>query len=259
MPRSIYDFPDIFRRVHMEEPGEIEAEVKFLKRVWLRHMSRPVRRALDIGSGNSPHGQLLLNDGIDVAGIDRSRAMTAAGQRESGEAIRFYRRAIEHFTLPEPLFDAAFFMSETFPIITDNADLVDHLRSVARALRRGALYCVDVDRHDGVEIVKRRTLWRERSVSVGPVVVEIREYHRPITWWSGLQLVYELECRVNFPGKRAFTTRDIIPVRYTIPPMLDLAARASGCFRLIAAYADLSFKRPLGRCYGRWWGVLRRS
>src|SRR5713101_5354750 len=74
MERSIYEFPDIFRRVHMEKPGDIERE------------------------------------GVEVAGIDRSPTMIAAGRAESGQGgtIRFYRRNIEKFRLPEQPFDVAF-------------------------------------------------------------------------------------------------------------------------------------------------------
>jgi hypothetical protein len=35
---SLYDFPPIFRAVHMEEPREIAEEVAFLKKVWARHL-----------------------------------------------------------------------------------------------------------------------------------------------------------------------------------------------------------------------------
>ena len=83
--RSIYEFPDIFRAVHMEQPGEIAAEVDFLKRVWARHLKRRVRRVLDVASGNSPHGQLLAREGIAVTGIDRSPTMIAAGRIEAGQ------------------------------------------------------------------------------------------------------------------------------------------------------------------------------
>jgi SAM-dependent methyltransferase len=257
MGRSIYEFPEIFRRVHMEEPAEISREVDFLKRVWRRHLKRPVRRVLDVACGDSPHGRILMHDGIEVAGVDRAPTMIAKGRADSLHAIHIYRRSIERFHIPERPFDAAFFMSETFPIMVTNADLLSHMRSVARVLKRGALYCVDIDRHDGIELVRSRALWRERSVRVGSITVEVREYHRPIAWDSALHSIYELECRIHFPG-RSVTTRDIIPVRYTVPVMLELTAQASGCFELVASYPDLSFTKPIGRCYGRWWGVLRR-
>ncbi len=257
MTRSIYEFPEIFRLVHLERPGDIEKEVSFLKEVWERHLKRPARRVLDIACGDSPHGQILAREGSTVVGIDRAPTMIAAG-REKGSAMRFYRREIERFRIPEGRFDAAIFMSETFPVIESNRNLMYHFKSVGRALRRGGVYCVDIDRHDGVELMERRKLWRERNVRVGRTVVEIREFYQPIRWDEGLHSIYELECTIHFPGDEVIT-RDIIPVRYITPPLMELAARASGIFKMIAAYADLSMKRPIERCYGRWMAVLRKT
>jgi SAM-dependent methyltransferase len=255
---SIYEFPDLFRVVHMEQPGDIREEVEFLQKVWARHGGRLVRRVLDIACGNSPHGQLLAARGIAVAGIDRSPAMIAAGRREAGglDKLTFFRRPIERFRLPQRNFDAAFFMSETLPVIVENRDLISHLRSVAAVLRKGGLYCVDIDRHDDIEGARRRRLWRRRQVRHGAVSIAVREFLRPIAWHAGAW-IYELECNIHFPD-RTVKTRDLVPVRYTLPKLLDLAAGASGVFRLIATYSDLSFDLPLDRCDRRWWGVLRR-
>ncbi|MGH7836926.1 MAG: hypothetical protein ACREQC_03775, partial [Candidatus Binataceae bacterium] len=159
---------------------------------------------------------------------------------------------------PEPPFDAAFFMSETFPIMRSNRDLMYHFKSVAKLLRTHGLYCIDIDRHDGVALSARRRLWRRRRVRVGRIGVEVREFHRPVAWDDAMHSIYELECKIHFPASTV-VTRDVIPVRYTTPPLLELAARASGCFELAAAYADLSFQKPLARCGGRWLAVLRRT
>ena len=131
MEPSIYQYPDVFRRAHLESPGEIPAEVIFLQQVWKRHRKRPVRRILDIACGDSPHGRLLAGDGFEVVGIDRSPAMIAAGRRKAKAIanLRFYRRPIEKFTLPERPFDAAILMSETFPVIVENSRLLSHLKS----------------------------------------------------------------------------------------------------------------------------------
>src|SRR5690242_15574161 len=131
MEPSVYKFPDIFRRVHMERPGEIEEETAFLKKVWRRHLKRPMRRVLDLASGNSPHGQILAREGVAVVGIDHSATMIAAGRREARSLpLRFYRREIDKFSIPERPFDVAFFMSETFPVLTSNESLLAHLHSV---------------------------------------------------------------------------------------------------------------------------------
>jgi SAM-dependent methyltransferase len=260
MEPSIYKYPDIFRRAHLESPGEIPAEVVFLQQVWKRHRKTPTRRILDIACGDSPHGRLLAGDGFEVVGIDRSPTMIAAGRRQARALsnLRFYRRPIERFTLPERPFDGAIFMSETFPVIVENADLLSHLRSVGRALKRGGLYCIDIDRQDPLPRVPRRTMWRERAAQAAGVVLGIREFHRPIAWHSPLHSIYELECTINF-ATGPVTSRDLIPVRYTIPATLELAALASGMFKMVAAYCDLSFTKPLDRCRYRWLGVLRRA
>jgi SAM-dependent methyltransferase len=260
MEPSIYEYPDIFRRAHLESPGEIPAEVIFLQQVWARHRKSPTRRILDIGCGDSPHGRLLVDDGFEVVGIDRSPAMIAAGRRKANALanLRFYRRPIEKFTLPEHGFDAAIFMSETFPVLVENSSLLSHLKSVGRALKRGGLYCIDIDRHDPAARLSRRTMWRERTAKAGSIVLDIREFNLPVAWYSPLHSIYELECTINFPAG-AVTTRDLIPVRYTTPATLELAALASGMFKKVAAYCDLSFTKPLDRCRYRWMGVLRRA
>ncbi|MGC2275290.1 MAG: class I SAM-dependent methyltransferase, partial [Candidatus Binatus sp.] len=156
--------------------------------------------------------------------------MIAAGRRKANPHLHFYRRSIERFTLPERAFDAAIFMSETFPVIVENANLLSHLKSVGRALKRGGLYCIDIDRQDPIARVPNRTMWRERTARAGGVALDIREFHRPIAWHSPLHSIYELECTINFPAG-AVTTRDLIPVRYTTPATLELAALASGVFK----------------------------
>jgi SAM-dependent methyltransferase len=257
MEPSIYEYPDIFRRAHLESPGEIAAEVIFLLQVWKRHRKTPTRRILDIACGDSPHGRLLSEDGFEVVGIDRSLTMIAAGRRKANSNLRFYRRPIEKFVLPERAFDAAIFMSETFPVIVENANLLSHLKSVGRALKRGGLYCVDIDRQDPIPRVSQRMMWRERAARAAGVALDIREFHRPVAWHSPLHSIYELECTINF-ATGPVTTRDLIPVRYTTPSTLELAALASGMFKMIAVYCDLSFTKPLDRCHYRWTGVLRR-
>ena len=260
MERSIYEFPAIFRRVHMERPGEIEAEAAFMREIWRRHRKARVRRVLDVACGNSPHGQIYAREGIEVVGVDRSPAMLTAGRAETPQTrpIRFYRRRFERFRLPERPFDVAFMMSETFPVMATNAAIMTHLRSVARLLKTGGLYCVDIDRHDGIKLVSQRHVWRRRKVRIGKVRVAVRELHRPISWHTAMHSIYELECTIRFPDRTVVVTRDLIPVRYMPPPVMELAAAASGAFKMIAAYPDLSFTKTLDECWGRWFAVLGR-
>ena len=262
MEPSVYEYPSIFRRVHMEKPGEIEEETEFLKKVWRRHLKKPVRRVLDIASGDSPHGQILAREGMRVVGIDRSPTMIAAGKKGSRDVagVSFYRREINKFSIPERPFDVAFFMSETFPVLISNDDLLSHLHSVGRLLRRGGLYCVDIDKMDRIRMVRERKRWQRRKVRTPDATVEVTTYDRPFPWYSAMQSIFELECQIKFRDRpnEVVTTRDVIPIRYTVPPLLELAAKASRMFEMIAAYTDLSLVTPLDQCDRRWLGVLQR-
>ena len=210
---------------------------------------RPTRRILDIACGDSPHGRLLAGDGFEVVGIDRSPTMIAAGRRKARALanLRFYRRPIEKFTLPERAFDAAIFMSETFPVIVENADLLSHLKSVGRALKRGGLYCIDIDRQDptaardATHDVARTHRARRRGRARHPRISSPDRV--------AFAAAFDLRTRMHdqFSRPAPVTTRDLIPVRYTTPSTLELAALASGMFKMDAAYCDLSFTKPLDR------------
>ena len=157
--------------------------------------------------------------------------MIAAGRAESHglDSIRFYRRPIEKFALPERPSTPAIFMSETFPVMTRNADILSHLESVGRLLRRGALYCIErrsAGRHAGS--VRSRQMWRRRTIRVGDAIVEVRAFNRPMPWDSGIHSIFELECKIRFPD-RTVVTRDLVPIRYTLPARSRWRRKRPGC------------------------------
>ena len=151
-------------------------------------------------------------------------------------------------------------MSETFPVLVSNDDLLSHLQSVGRLLRRGGLYCIDIDKMDRIRMVRERKRWQRRKVRTPDATVEVTTYDRPFPWYSAIQSIFELECRIQFRDRpnQVVTTRNVIPIRYTVPPLLELAAKASRMFEMIAVYTDLSFVAPLDECDRRWLGVLQR-
>jgi hypothetical protein len=109
-------------------------------------------------------------------------------------------------------------------------------------------------------MVRERKPWQRRKVRTDDAMVEVTTYDRPFPWHSGIGSIFELECRIHFRDRpnEVVTTRDVIPIRHTVPPLLELAAKASRMFEMIAVYTDLSFVTPLDECDRRWTGVLQR-
>jgi SAM-dependent methyltransferase len=122
-----------------------KGEVDFLVHCFKRYARRPVRRVLDIACGTGPHLARLADRGYAMAGLDLSPAnidfvrerLAAKGQR-----AELVVGDMTDFRLRRPV-DAALCMQDSQGHLLTNEQLVAHLRTVGRALRRGGLYIFD--------------------------------------------------------------------------------------------------------------------
>ncbi len=117
----------------------------FLEHCFKRYARRPVSQVLDIACGTGPHLLRLAARGYRMSGLDlspenieflrrRTRDAGLEAELAVGDMTRFTRRA--------PV-DAAICMQDSQGHLLTNEAIVDHFRSVARALRRGGLYVFD--------------------------------------------------------------------------------------------------------------------
>jgi len=120
-------------------------EVDFLVHCFKRHAAIPVSRVLDIACGTGPHLIRLADRGYQMSGLDLSREniefvrqrLAAKGQR--GELSV---GDMTDFRLERPV-DTAICMQDSQGHMLTNAQLLAHLRAVARAVKRGGLYVFD--------------------------------------------------------------------------------------------------------------------
>jgi 2-polyprenyl-3-methyl-5-hydroxy-6-metoxy-1,4-benzoquinol methylase len=130
--RSIYDFPDVYDVVMHRAHGVLEAEIHSILALLARR-GVTQGRILELACGACAHGIPLAQAGCAVAGLDRSAAMIEAAARRAaaaGVSIELFQGDVIDFSLSIDPFDAAIFMFETFPIITEYADLISHFRAV---------------------------------------------------------------------------------------------------------------------------------
>jgi SAM-dependent methyltransferase len=122
-----------------------KGEVDFLVHCFKRFARRPVRRVLDIACGTGPHLVRLAERGYRMAGLDLSaKNIEFLGERlaDKGLSGELVVGDMTDFRLARPV-DAAICMQDSQGHLLTNAQLVAHLRAVARNVRRGGLYVFD--------------------------------------------------------------------------------------------------------------------
>lgn len=105
----------------------------------------PVRRVLDIGCGPSQQIREFAKRGYETVGLDRSSQMLSYLQdraREMGIKVETIHADMTDFTLDEPI-DLAFILMGTIGLLESKENLLSHIDSVARSLKKGGLYIIE--------------------------------------------------------------------------------------------------------------------
>jgi SAM-dependent methyltransferase len=120
-------------------------EVDFLTHCFRRYAAGPVRRVIDIACGTGPHLIRLAERGYRMTGLDLSPKNVAfLGERLAARRLEadLIVGDMTDFRVRRPV-DAAICMQDSQGHLLTNAQLLAHLRSVARAVRPGGLYVFD--------------------------------------------------------------------------------------------------------------------
>jgi cyclopropane fatty-acyl-phospholipid synthase-like methyltransferase len=242
---SLYDFPEVYDVVLTRPGGVVETEVRSLIELFAAHGI--VRgKVLELACGACAHGIPLARAGFEVVGIDRSQAMlTEAGRRAAAAGVHVETVRADAINLDlaagagAPKFDAATWLFETFPLITEWEDIASHFDAVRKHLRTGGLYVVDIDA--GKHGIRMQTgEWGRRTLDLPDGSVETWNEDLPGDWVQGTNHMV-LHCRICL-GDTVHETRDDWQIRLYSPWELALLARALDGWRLEGFYSwqDLS-------------------
>ncbi len=131
------------------------------------HNKRDAKSFLDIGAGPASNAIETAKRGIKSFALDYSAEMVAYGiakAKESGTSITYLHGDMRKFELPEPVDLAAIFMDSTSYLLT-NDDVIDHLNSVARSLKKDGIYILEMSHPRDVFSVgeSSSTEWTEKK------------------------------------------------------------------------------------------------
>jgi SAM-dependent methyltransferase len=120
-------------------------EVDFLVHAFRTYARRPIRTVLDIACGTGPHLIRLAERGYRMSGLDLSpENIDFLRQRAAGKGfdVGLHVGDMTEFRLPRTV-DAAICMQDSQGHLLTNEAILGHLRSTARAIKRGGLYVFD--------------------------------------------------------------------------------------------------------------------
>jgi len=133
---------EVFTPSTPETEAAAPDEVRF---VWKALGLRRGARVLDVACGTGRHAVRLARRGADVVGVDATEAYLAQARRASkGLAnVRFERGDMRHLRFDSE-FDAAINLWTSFGYFREPGEDLAALRAIARALKPGGLFLIDV-------------------------------------------------------------------------------------------------------------------
>ena len=124
---------------------DLTLELDFLEQCWSVHGPGAVRRVLEPACGTGRLLEAIARRGYDVVGYDRSPEMVSYASKRLGPwGGRVFRGDMTSFR-PSGRFDAAINLVNSIGYLLEDADFLAHLSCLARGLREGGLYIVQLN------------------------------------------------------------------------------------------------------------------
>lgn len=224
---------------------DVSREVEFIHAVYRHFAHSSLQSVLEIACGPGYHARAFARQGVHAVGLDLQPDMIAFA-REKAEAealdVTWLAADMRQFKLPAAV-DVAISLFDALDALTDNRDLVQHLRCVAANLSPGGLYVVDLTHPRDV------SLTQYGNFSYGG---ERDGIHVEITWATTkpkIDLVKGiaytgLEVSIDDNGHQ-IVIQDSAAERLFVPQEIQLLADLSAAFRVAGWYGDFNLDQPL--------------
>ena len=220
-----------------------KAEVDFLAECFRRYARAPVKRVLDIACGTGPHLLRLAEGGYEMSGLDLSPeniAYLRARARARGLTVNLHVGDMTRFTLPARV-DGAICMQDSQGHLLTNAEIIDHLRAVGKALRRGGIYIFDRYIPSSWTNPARRWCWTRRrgNVTVRTTFVALERVN-PVSQIFREEMEFEV---VENGTRKVYRQRHLS--RMVFPQELRALVELAGGFEFVEWFYGFKLRQRL--------------
>ncbi len=125
---------------------DISREVEFVFSEYARLNGRALRSLLEIACGPGYHARAFAKQGVETFGLDlRPEMIDFARDKAKLDKVDAHWIAADMrgFSLPHPV-DAIITMYDSLDCLSENDDIVDHFRTVAKNLTPGGIYLFEL-------------------------------------------------------------------------------------------------------------------
>jgi SAM-dependent methyltransferase len=239
---------------------DVPRECRFLREVLARHgrggpgdRGPELTRFLELGAGPADHAIELARAGVGSTAIDISPAMVAFGRgraSQAGVALDYREADMRDFRCPEQV-ELAATLLDTASYLLTNHDFRTHLAAVARAVRPGGVYVLELS-HPRDLFTSDSSTESQWSVDTpsGPLHVEWRLVpgsFDPIRQTA----TYAAKFEYHGSAGSQVVTQEAVQRAYTSNEIEALVA-ACPAFELAARYGALDVSVPFDNARAAW-------
>lgn len=258
---DMYQYPEYYNLVFGKR--NFKKECNFIIKLFSRFSQIKVSKVLDIACGTGPHMQELATKGLDVAGLDISKKMTNETTKKfkaNPHFIGTYLADMSDFKLPLK-FDACICMVNSLGILTKNEQLISHFSSVARCLKPGGLYILELDNPAFISSAPKpeeKPKEYKKTVKKGKITISVTFRRFPFDFENFLERS-ELVLDVNDNGKKLKMINNN-PIRRLTPSDINLFIRLNGKFELLKILGNFKLDSSINdQNSGKMIAVLRKK
>lgn len=237
----IYDRPEYYDIAFSFR--DIKKEVDFLEAVIKKYSRIRVRSVLELAAGNAPYLAELSKRGYYYSGLDSNATMIRYARRKA-KMLRtkpgFIKGDLKRFSRARKV-ELVFLLLGSLYVKSDQ-ELLEHLRSVSQALRKGGLYLLDGAVGFFPGDIRKQSWTMQRN----GIVVKTMYDPQAIDVKNDL---YEerIAIEVTANGKKVKWEQRMVKKIYTIQHFLKIVAK-EGALKMAGAFADFSMhKKPRRR------------